>query len=106
MEPIHHERAGDRSGWNADHEVPRLVVDHESRGAERIPVHDRFPARRTAFRTRASTGRTPVDHHEVHLTERDADGDFCEGPGATRSISTRRQDGHRSDSQGMTEWQK
>jgi len=106
MEPSHHERAGNRAGWNADHEVPRLVVDHESPGTERTLVQERRPARSMASRTRASAGHAPDDHHEIRLAERDTDGGFCEGPGPTRSIRTRPQDGHRSDSHGMTEWQK
>jgi hypothetical protein len=86
--------------------VPRLVVDHGSCGVERIPVQERRTARSTAFRTRVSTGVTPVDHHEVRRTERDTDASVCEGSGPTRSIRTRPHDGHRSDSHGITEWQK
>src|SRR5450759_2491869 len=106
MDPRHHERAGNRAGWNADHEVPRLVVDHRSCGVERIPIQKRRPARTTTFRTCASAGHALADHHEIRRAERDTDGGVCEGPRPTRSIRTRPQDGHRSDSHGMTEWQK
>src|SRR5450830_527871 len=102
MEPRHHEREGFRTGWNTDQEVPRLVVAHVSRGAERILVQERCPACSTAFRTRASAGHALADHHEIRLAERDTDASVCEGSGPTRSIRTRPHDGHRSDSHGMT----
>jgi hypothetical protein len=102
MEPSHHERAGRRTGWNADHEVPRLIVDHESCSAVGIPVQGRT----TAFRTRSSTGRAPASHHEVSRAGRGVDEGVFEELGPTCSTSTRPQDGHRSDSHGMTAWQK
>ena len=100
MEPLHHECAGNRADWNADHEVPRLVVDHGSCGVERIPVRERCPAHTTAFRRNASTGRMLTDHHEIRFAGWYADAGVCVGSGPTCSIRIRPHDGHRSDLPG------
>jgi hypothetical protein len=106
VEPSHLERTGRRAGWNTDQEVPRLVVGHVSPGADRIPVQGRCPPRSMAFRRRTSAGRAPADHQEVTPVGLEAAKGVCDGTDPTCSISTRPQDGHRSDSHGMTEWQK
>ncbi|HEY5000527.1 MAG TPA: hypothetical protein VII15_01690 [Candidatus Cryosericum sp.] len=105
-EPSRQERARRWTGWNIDHDVPRLVVAHVSEGADCVPVQTCCQVRSRAFRARASARRALADHPEARLAGRDTDGGVSDEPGPTHSISTRPQDGHRSDSHGMTEWQK
>jgi hypothetical protein len=100
----HHRRAGREAGWKTDHEVPRVVVDHESEGVDEGAANQPcVTAERMAECRRVIRGTTTRDHH---LDDRD--GTLC-AVGCcvvpTRSMSTRPQDGQVSDAHGIREWQ-